>query len=135
MLDICTKCDKDNKIEYVWFDTGLEYQATKDHLKYLEDKYGIEIRPYKAIKPIPLTCKQYGQPFLSKRVSEYIGRLQSHGFEWEDGPYEALVHKYCKWDNDKNTYIGCKAALKWWCNKWGDNSRINIVKVSQFSGL
>jgi len=127
MLDICTKCDKDNKIEYVWFDTGLEYQATKDHLKYLEDKYGIEIRPYKAIKPIPLTCKQYGQPFLSKRVSEYIGRLQSHGFEWEDGPYEALVHKYCKWDNDKNTYIGCKAALKWWCNKWGDNSRINIA--------
>ena len=31
MLDICWRCDKDNKIDYVWFDTGLEYQATKDH--------------------------------------------------------------------------------------------------------
>ena len=29
VLDICTKCDKDNKIDYVWFDTGLEYQAPK----------------------------------------------------------------------------------------------------------
>ena len=36
MLDIIWRCDKDNKVEYVWFDTGLEYQATKDHLKYLE---------------------------------------------------------------------------------------------------
>lgn len=39
MLDIVWRCDKDNKVDYVWFDTGLEYQATKDHLKYLENKY------------------------------------------------------------------------------------------------
>lgn len=57
MLDIIWRCDKDNKVDYVWFDTGLEYQATKDHLKYLEDKYGIEIIRQKAIKPIPLACK------------------------------------------------------------------------------
>ena len=38
MLDIVYRCDKDNKVKYVWFDTGLEYQATKEHLKYLEDK-------------------------------------------------------------------------------------------------
>lgn len=60
MLDIIWRCDKDNKVEYIWFDTGLEYHATKDHLKYLEEKYGIEIKPYKAIKPIPLSCKNYG---------------------------------------------------------------------------
>lgn len=112
MLDICTKCDKDNKIEYVWFDTGLEYQATKDHLKYLEKKYGIEIKSYKAIKPIPLSCKKYGQPFLSKQVSEYIKRLQSHNFKWEDKTFEELYEEYPK----------CKAALLWWCNKKECNS-------------
>ena len=53
MLDICVKCDKDKKIDYAWFDTGLEYQAKKEHLEYLENKYNIEIKPYKAIKPIP----------------------------------------------------------------------------------
>ena len=78
MLDIVWQCDKDGKVEYVWFDTGLEYQATKDQLKILEDKYGIIITKYRAIKPIPTTCKQYGQPFLSKYVSEMIQRLQRH---------------------------------------------------------
>ena len=43
LLDLLTRLDQDKKVQYVWFDTGLEYQATKDHLKYLEQKYGIEI--------------------------------------------------------------------------------------------
>lgn len=106
MLDICTRCDRDNKIEYVWFDTGLEYQATKDHLKFLEEKYNIEIKPYKAIKPIPLSCRNYGQPFLSKQVSEMIRRLQSHNFLFEDKTFEELYEEYPK----------CKSALEWWCN-------------------
>ena len=81
MLDICTKCDKDNKIEYVWFNTGLEYKATKDHLKELESIYGIEIKERRAKKPIPVACKKHGLPFLSKKSSEYIGRLQRHEFK------------------------------------------------------
>lgn len=108
MLDICWRCDRESKIDYVWFDTGLEYQATKDHLKFLESRYGIEIKPYKAIKPIPISCKTYGQPFISKRVSDYLGRLQQHGFQWEDEPFEILSKKY----------PDCKVALKWWCNDW-----------------
>ena len=37
MIDILTKMRDD--IDYVWFDTGMEYKATKEHLDYLEDKY------------------------------------------------------------------------------------------------
>lgn len=107
ILDICYRCDKYDKCEYIWFNTGLEYQATKDHLKYLENKYGIEIKAQKAIKPIPLTCKQYGQPFLSKNVSKYIAGLQRHNFKWEDETYEELQKKY----------PNCDSYLKWWCNK------------------
>lgn len=107
VLDICTKCDKEKKIEYIWFDTGLEYQATKDHLKYLETRYGIEIKAFKAIKPIPVCCKKYGQPFISKNVSEFIYRLQRHNFQWEDEEYEVLIKRYPK----------CQSALEWWCNK------------------
>ena len=106
MLDIIWRCDKDNKVEYVWFDTGIEYQATKEHLKYLGEKYGIKILTYKAKKPIPTCCKEYGQPFISKRVSDMIYRLQSHNFQWEDEPLEVLEYKYPK----------CKAALQWWTN-------------------
>lgn len=116
MLDIVWKCDKDKKVDYVWFDTGLEYQATKDHLKYLEKKYDINIIPYKAIKPIPLSCKKYGQPFLSKYVSEFIRRLQYHNFKWEDRSFEELYNEYPK----------CKSALEWWCNSKGKKSKFNI---------
>ncbi len=106
MLDLVWRCDKNNKVSYVWFDTGLEYQATKDHLKYLEEKYGIQIVRYKAIKPIPVTCKEYGQPFLNKTVSKYIYNLQRHNFKWEDKTFEEL----------KNEYFGIDSYLKWWCN-------------------
>lgn len=106
MLDIVWRCDKDNKVTYVWFDTGLEYQATKDHLEYLKQKYNIEILYYKAIKPIPTTCRQYGQPFLSKQASEYISRLQKHNFTWEDKEYDVLIKEY----------PNCQSALQWWCN-------------------
>lgn len=116
MVDICTKCDIDKKIDYVWFDTGLEYQATKDHLDFLECKYDIKIIKYKAEKPIPISCKTYGQPFLSKQVSNYIHRLQNHDFEWEDDTYDKLLKKY----------PNCKAALKWWCSQKGSDSRFNI---------
>ena len=119
MLDIVWKCDKYNKVTYVWFDTGLEYQATKEHLKYLEDKYNIKIESYKAIKPIPLSCKQYGQPFLSKQVSEFIQRLQYHNFQWEDEDFDTLYKKYPK----------CKSAIQWWCNvKQSDNFNIRRNK-------
>ena len=80
-------------VTYVWFDTGLEYEATKKHLKYLEDKYHITIARERAIKPIPLTCREYGQPFLSKMVSGAIYGLQRNGFKWEDKPYEELIPK------------------------------------------
>ena len=116
VVDIISKVDKGNKVVYVFFDTGLEYQATKRHLRELENKYGIEIRTEKAVKPIPICCREYGVPFLSKQVSEFINRLQRHNFKWEDKPFEELYKEYPK----------CKAALKWWCNEWGEKSKFNI---------
>ena len=116
VLDLVTKCDNNKIVDYVFFDTGLEYQATKDHIKFLEQKYNIEIETIRPEVPIPLSCKRYGQPFLSKRVSEMISRLQKHGFKWEDKPFEELIKEYPK----------CKSALMWWCNAYDDKSRFNI---------
>lgn len=116
MMDILYRLDKNKKVKYIYSDTGLEYEATKKHLSYLEDKYGIKIERVKAKMPIPIVCRDYGQPFLSKQISEFIGRLQQHGFSWEDEPLDVLLAKYPK----------CKAALRWWCNDFGENSRFNI---------
>lgn len=70
LIDLCQKFDDANKITYAFFDTGLEFRATKEHIEYLENRYNIHIECVKAIKPIPSCCKKYGQPFISKQVSE-----------------------------------------------------------------
>ena len=107
-----------NEMHYVWFDTGIEYTATKQHLKNLEEKYGITIERRRAKTPVPLGCKTWGQPFMSKQISQYISRLQAHGFQWEDEPFDVLYRRY----------PNCKAALRWWCNAFGEGSQINIEK-------
>ena len=106
MIDAITKIDFDRKVKFIWFNTGLEYQATKNHLDYLENRYNVEIIRERALKPIPMCVKEYGQPFLSKFVSENIRRLQKYNFKWEDKSYEELCEEYPK----------CNSAIQWWCN-------------------
>ena len=123
MLDMLMALDPaknypNSEIHYVWFDTGIEYTATKQHLKALEEKYGIAIERKRAKTPVPLGCKTWGQPFMSKQISQYISRLQAHNFQWEDEPFDVLYQRY----------PNCKAALRWWCNAFGPDSQINIEK-------
>lgn len=108
ILDICERVAP-NKTTYVWFDTGLEYQATKDHLTYLENRYGVQIIRQRAKTPVPLGVKTYGAPFLSKFVSEMMSRLQQHDFDWKDRPYEEQL----------NHFDRCKSAMKWFSNARG----------------
>lgn len=139
MLDIIHRVDYQKKVRYVWFNTGMEYQATKDHLDYLEKRYNIKIERRRAIKPIPLAVRQHGQPFLSKLVSNRLHKLQLKGFQFEDDTFENIIEKYC-YEVPKGTrwavevrgkyYRGGVDAIKWWCNKFCTDdsgfSRFNI---------
>lgn len=119
ILDVVTKaCDDFSNVNFVFFDTGIEYSATKEHLDYLEKAYGVSIERVKPVHNVPYACTHDGVPFLSKFISTNINRLQSHGFKWEDEPYDVLIEKY----------PSCKSALRWWCNAWGPGSRFNISK-------
>ena len=121
MLDILEKCRyPHNQIDYVFFDTGIEYQATKDHLKYLENKYKIKIRTVKPKESIPLVVKKYGSPIFSKQISEMLMRLQKHEFDFSDESFENLYNRYPK----------CKCALKWWTNHHENDSHFNINRKS-----
>lgn len=120
MLDMIIRCGGKKKTTFVFFDTGLEYAATKEHIEYLEEKYQIEVVREKPTKPIPISCKEYGVPFWSKFASDMIYRLQKHGFQWEDEPYDVLMQRYPK----------CKTALVWWCGvKKGNTVQYTIDQV------
>ncbi len=111
MVDMLLRCEARDKTDFVFFNTGLEYAATFEHLEELEQKYGIAIHRVNAIKPIPICVKEYGVPFWSKFASEMIYRLQSHNFQWEDEPFEVLIRKYprCK----KKIDVFDQLSLNW----------------------
>lgn len=118
VVDFMHQCGMTHKVDYVFFDTGIEYQATYDHLDYLEDRYGIDIQRERAYKSIPTCCKEYGVPFMSKYASEMIKRMQDAGFQFEDGSYSDL----------SRDYPDLKSGLRWWCNEYPGNSLFNINK-------
>ncbi len=117
VLDLLIRCGAKQKTGFIFYDTGLEYSATKKHISYLENAYGIEIQCIRPKKTIPVCCKEYGVPFWSKYTSDMIHRLQKHGFQWEDDTLDNLLEKYPR----------CRSALRWWCNDWGDGSRFNVA--------
>lgn len=116
MLDLLERVRGNRKITYVFFDTGIEYRATLRHLDDLEAKYGIEIVRRRAKKPVPVGCKEYGLPFLSKEISNKISRLQSHGFQWEDMPLSRLLERYAD----------CQNGIKWWADEHGERAKFSI---------
>lgn len=127
MLDMVCHLGYADKCSFVFFDTGIEYKATKEHLKYLENRYSIQIERIRPKKPVPVAVRGVGVPFLTKYVSRMIGQLQKRDFQWEDEPFEILLEKYpC-----------CKSALKWWCNKYSvkEGFSASMFNISKFSYL
>lgn len=60
-----------HKCHFVFAETGLEYSATRQHLKDLEKLYEITIDRVRG-KSVVWVCKQYGFPILSKFKSHFI---------------------------------------------------------------
>lgn len=75
---ICTYFkDMLHKCHFVFFDTGFEFKATKEHLEYLKQKYGIQIERRKGV-PIPRVVHEYGLPIISKNYSSIIEGIQKY---------------------------------------------------------
>lgn len=120
VMDLIIRCGGGDKTAFVFNDTGLEYDATKEHIAYLARRYGVDIVRLSPKKAIPTCCREYGAPFWSKYVSSMISRLQRHGFCWEDKPLVVLLSQY----------PNCRSALRWWCDDFktdtGRPSKFNI---------
>lgn len=56
-------------IKYVFFNTGLEMKATKDHVKDTAEKYGVDIETVRPKISIVQASRKYGIPFVSKIMS------------------------------------------------------------------
>lgn len=63
-------------VKYVFFNTGLEMEATKRHVKEVSEKYGVEIETIRPKKNIVLSTRKHGLPIFSKIFSQAFETVQ-----------------------------------------------------------
>ena len=66
-------------VKYVFFNTGLEMKATKDHVKATAEKYGVEIEEFRPKINIVKSAREHGIPFVSKIMSQGLEGWQKKG--------------------------------------------------------
>ena len=66
-------------VQYVFFNTGLEMKATRDHVRATAEKYGVEIVEKRPKVNIVQAARRYGIPFVSKIISGGLHDWQEKG--------------------------------------------------------
>ena len=104
------------KVKYVFFNTGLEMKATKDHVKATAEKYGVEIEEVRPKINIVNATRTYGVPFVSKIMSEGLGEWQKKGIPLTIADeYDQAEDKYAKRKELKERYPGCESVINFLC--------------------
>lgn len=118
-------------VKYVFFNTGLEMKATKDHVKGVSEKYGIEIQEVRPKVNIMQATRKHGQPFISKIMSAGLEEWQKKGVPLDVADeYQNAEDKAAKRQELRERYPGCESVLNFLCccNSAGE-SRPNIQLV------
>lgn len=103
-------------IQYVFFNTGLEMKATKNHVKRTSARYGVEIKEVKPKTNIVLATRRYGVPFVSKIMSGGLEEWQKKGVPLDIADeYNAAEDKTGKRRELKKRYPGCESLINFLC--------------------
>lgn len=135
MLDIIESARKLNpelpEVKYVFFNTGLEMQAIKDHVKETAEKYGVSIKEIKSNPNIIQAVRKYGIPFMSKLTSRKLKDWQSH----PEIPLSIINEfdnsddKVRKLDELDKRYPRCKMLIRWLCSCDSNGNPIRNIQL------
>lgn len=123
------------EVRYVFFNTGLEMKAIKDHVKYTEKKYGVAIEECRPKMNIIQATRKYGIPFGTKIISQRLEDMQKRPVPLSlYDEFQSAQDKPAKRAEFDERYPGRKSLINFVC---GCNSKGNIGQNSQFymSGL
>ena len=118
-------------IKYVFFNTGLEMKATKDHVNETAEKYGVEIIKERPEVNIVNATRRYGVPFVSKIMSAGLSEWQKKGIPLSIADeYDQAKDKEAKRKELKERYPKCESVINFLCccNSGGE-PRPNIQLV------
>lgn len=103
-------------VKYVFFNTGLEMQATKDHVKRTAEKYGVEIQEVRPKVNIVQATRKYGLPFVSKIMSAGLSEWQNKEIPLTIAQeYEEAEDKIAKRAELKARYPRCESVINFLC--------------------
>lgn len=103
-------------VKYVFFNTGLEMNATKDHVKATAEKYGVEIETVRPKVNIVAASRRYGIPFVSKIMSAGLSGWQKKGVPLAVADeYEQAEDKEAKRKELRERYPKCESTLNFLC--------------------
>lgn len=103
-------------VKYVFFNTGLEMKATKDHVKATAEKYGVEIETVRPKTNIVMASRKYGIPFVSKIMSAGLSEWQKKGVPLSVAQeYDQAEGKEAKRAELKERYPKCESVLNFLC--------------------
>lgn len=118
-------------VKYVFFNTGLEMKATKDHVKEVAEKYGVEIMEARPKVNIVTASRTYGIPFVSKIMSGGLSEWQKKGVPLSIADeYDQSEDKHAKRAELRERYPKCESLINFicCCNSEGE-PRPNIQLV------
>ena len=103
-------------VRYAFFNTGLEMQAIKDHVKETSEKYGVEIETYRPKVNIVQASRKYGIPFVSKIMSAGLSEWQKKGIPLSIAEeYDQAEDKAAKRKELKERYPNCESVINFLC--------------------
>lgn len=103
-------------VKYVFFNTGLEMKATKDHVKATAEKYGVEIETVRPKVNIVMASRKYGIPFVSKIMSAGLSEWQKKEVPLSVAQeYDRAEDKQAKRLELKERYPKCESVLNFLC--------------------
>ena len=103
-------------IKYIFFNTGLEMKATKDHVKATAEKYSVEIEEVRPKINIVKAVREHGAPFVSKIMSAGLSEWQKKGIPLSIAEeYEQAEDKAAKRRELRERYPKCESVINFLC--------------------
>lgn len=103
-------------VKYIFFNTGLEMKATKNHVKAAADRYGVEISEYRPKVNIVNATRKCGIPFVSKIMSAGLSEWQKKNVPLSIAEeYETAGDKTGKRKELKERYPNCESVINFLC--------------------
>ncbi len=103
-------------VKYVFFNTGLEMRATRDHVKATAEKYGVTIEAQRPKINVVIAARTYGIPFVSKIMSAGLSEWQKKGVPLSIAKeYEEAEDKAAKRRELKERYPKCESLINFLC--------------------